>query len=276
MSKYKQNPYYKSRFATATLPPIADRREERELIKMAQSGDQAAMDHLIISNMRFVIRTAAHYSQASDLEFDDLVVEGILGLRTGILKHNNPEIKLISYAVWWIRQHISSACLNYNSVSANRGYIGTERTKHKKLRQHPIWQRYNRGNLAAMPVDDLLSDELVAAIESTPPSIQEYELDKPYEDDINEVLPEELWTIPDFDEDGPYADLLPKIKEAVDALPEKEREALVRYQGLFGLHPMSLTDVGILMGLSKERVRQLKNRAIVRLTLKLKLLRSVQ
>lgn len=276
MSKHKPNPNYKSRFATATLPPISDRREEAALIKMAQAGNQDAMDHLIISNMRFVIRTAAHYNQASELEFDDLVVEGIIGLRKGILKHNNPEIKLISYAVWWIRQHISAACLEYNSVSVNRGFMGTERTKHKKRLQHPIWQRYAKGNLASMPVDDLLSDDLEAAIGSAPPCIMEYELDRPYEDDINEALPEELWTMQEDDGEKAYSEFLPLMKNFVDEIPEKEREALIRYYGLFGTHPMTLSDLGIHMKVSKERVRQLKNKAVVRLTSKLKLLQIKQ
>ena len=248
--------------------------EEVELAQRIREGDQAALDKLVSANLRFVVSVAKQY-QNQGLSLPDLIDEGNLGLIKAAQKFDETRgFKFISYAVWWIRQSILQALaeqarivrLPLNQVgSLNK--IGKELSKFEQEHE----RRPSAEELAErldIPVEKI-SDTLKV-------SGRHVSVDAPFVDGEDNSL---LDVLPN--DDSPMADstltqesLSKEVNRALDQLNPRERDILKMFFGI-GCQEMTLEEIGAKFDLTRERVRQIKEKAIRRLKgQKSKLLKS--
>lgn len=248
--------------------------EEVELAGRIRNGDRAALEKLTKSNLRFVVSVAKQY-QNQGLSLPDLIDEGNLGLIKAAQKFDETRgFKFISYAVWWIRQSILQALaeqarivrLPLNQVgSLNK--IGKELSKFEQEHE----RRPSAEELAErldIPVDKI-SDTLKV-------SGRHVSVDAPFVDGEDNSL---LDVLPN--DDSPMADstltqesLSKEVNRALDQLNPRERDILKMFFGI-GCQEMTLEEIGAKFDLTRERVRQIKEKAIRRLKgQKSKLLKS--
>lgn len=260
-SYYRGNSAFK-RIVTKPLP----RETELKLIKEAQSGNQKAMEWLITANLGFVMAMASTYRNDFGFEYEDLVVEGITGLHQAILDYKECGVKLMSYAVWWIRQRMSKANNEFTSVTVNGGTMNSIRSRNKKIRNHPLWKRYSQGRLHEMTTDELLSDEVDAALNMLSPELREYELDKPAATEASEAwLPPELWEHQDYESSVEGVEQIAKLESLLYMLSDRERDIVAHMYGAFGHPLMTLRETAAVHSISHERVRQIKDAAMKKL-----------
>lgn len=248
--------------------------EEVELARKIKAGDEDALNKLVTTNLRFVVSVAKQY-QNQGLSLPDLIDEGNLGLIKAAQKFDETRgFKFISYAVWWIRQSILQALaeqarivrLPLNQVgSLNK--IGKELSKFEQEHE----RRPSAEELAErldIPVDKI-SDTLKV-------SGRHVSVDAPFVDGEDNSL---LDVLPN--DDSPMADstltqesLSKEVNRALDQLNPRERDILKMFFGI-GCQEMTLEEIGAKFDLTRERVRQIKEKAIRRLKgQKSKLLKS--
>jgi len=246
--------------------PLLDREEEVRLARLAQRGDQAALDHLVRANLRFVVATAKRYI-GHGVPLEDLVNDGNMGLVRAARKFD-PErgFKFISYAVWWVRQAIlQSLANNSRTVRLPVNRAGTvvrvaraSRQLEQELGRVPGAQEIAAHlGVAESEVEDAI------AINTTTVSLDGAFSDDPEERSLVDSLEDENATPPDAQvyEEGLVSDMA----RAVQGLPERERKILQWYFGLGGADPLTLEQIGRKLGYTRERIRQLKEQAIERL-----------
>ena len=240
------------------------REDEVKAINAARKGDQKALDHLITANLRFVVRVAGEYT-GRGLPLSDLIAEGNMGLIRATQTYD-PErgYKFITYAVWWIRQAILSA-LNRQThpVAFPVNQIDDRDMLNKVFAA--LSQEYGR----VPTIDELASEadfstrRVHKALQTSRASVS---LDSPvYEDGdrrFADVFPDDA---PQPDEDVHASRLRDLLHKGLADLPEREAEIINRYFGLDVDNAESLEQVGKRFHISRERVRQLKDRALGRL-----------
>jgi RNA polymerase primary sigma factor len=245
--------------------PLLTREQEIELARRIKQGDQEALDTLVRSNLRFVVSVAKKY-QNQGVALGDLINEGNLGLiRAGQKFDETKGIKFISYAVWWIRQAILQALAEQSRIV--RVPLNRAGALHKiGKRTSALLQELGREPTPEEIAEDLeISEE---EVERTLALSQAHlSLDAPLapgEDSrLLDYLPDQYSPAPD-DETYERA-LAATIEEALSTLKEREAKILRLYFGLDGQEPMTLEEIGSLLGITRERVRQIKERALGRL-----------
>ncbi len=245
--------------------PLLTREQEVELARRIKQGDQEALDTLVRSNLRFVVSVAKKY-QNQGVALGDLINEGNLGLiRAGQKFDETKGIKFISYAVWWIRQAILQALAEQSRIV--RVPLNRAGALHRiGKRTSALLQELGREPTAEEIAEDLDLSE--AEVERTMALSQTHlSLDAPLnpgEDSrLLDYLPDQFSPAPD---DETYERALSvTIEEALSTLKEREAKILRLYFGLDGQEPMTLEEIGSLLGITRERVRQIKERALVRL-----------
>ena len=247
--------------------PLLTHEEETELAIKAKAGDKAARERLISSNLRFVVSVAKKF-RGQGLPLLDLINEGNIGLITAIDKFEPDKgYHFISYAVWWIRQSILKAIPEKSRavrLPLNRSNELMQILKAKKALMHTmetaeptVEDIANETGLDAKLISDLLavSSEMMS-------------FDSPVKK--GEVGSS---TYGDFLEDesaGPETQMMDKaLKEEVssllDILTDKERDIIIKRNGLDGNEAMSLKEIGEGYSLTKERIRQIEKRALEKL-----------
>ncbi len=244
--------------------PLLKPEEEVELARRIKQGDQEALEKLTKANLRFVVSVAKQY-QGQGLSLGDLINEGNLGLLKAANRFDETRgFKFISYAVWWIRQSILQALAEQSRVvrlPLNR--IGALNRIGRVFSM--LEQEFEREPSAA---------EIAAELNMTPKEVHEalriggrhLSLDATLGDDQNRLLD----TLENTDTPPPDQDLMKEslkieIKEALATLDDREAEVLRLYFGLDGEHPMTLEEIGERFRLTRERVRQIKEKALQRL-----------
>ncbi|MDA0683204.1 MAG: RNA polymerase sigma factor RpoD/SigA [Bacteroidetes bacterium] len=239
--------------------------EEVELAQKIKQGDQDALHRLTRANLRFVVSVAKKY-QGQGLTLADLINEGNYGLIKAAQRFDETRgFKFISYAVWWIRQAILQALAEQSRVvrlPLNRiGTISKIRKTSSKLAQ--VHER--------QPNIEELAVELEVDVEKVREALQHtgrhLSMDAPFnEDDDNSLLD----VLPD-DEDVKPDDLLMDeslkidIERALSLLHPREAEITRLYFGIGREHPLTLEEIGQRFGLTRERVRQIKEKALRKL-----------
>ena len=245
--------------------PLITREEEVTLAQRIRKSDQEALDKLVRSNLRFVVSVAKKY-QNQGVSLSDLINEGNLGLIRAAHKFDETKgIKFISYAVWWIRQSILQALAEQSRivrVPLNRAgalhRIGKRAsTLLQELGRQPTHLEIAEG--LDITEEEVAKTMLISQVHLS--------LDAPMtpgEDNrLLDYLPDTTNRTPD--EQTFEKALTEAIEESLSGLKERESKILRLYFGLDGEDPMTLEDIGTLLGITRERVRQIKEKALLKL-----------
>jgi RNA polymerase primary sigma factor len=245
--------------------PLITREEEAELARRIRVGDQSALDKLVRSNLRFVVSVAKKY-QNQGVNLSDLINEGNLGLIRAAHKFDETKgIKFISYAVWWIRQAILQALAEQSRIV--RVPLNRAGTLHRiGKRANTLLQELGREATHAEIAEGMeLTEEEVAKTMAI--SQGHLSLDAPLtpgEDNrLLDYLADDVSLAPD--EQTYEKALTEAIEESLSSLKEREAKILRLYFGLDAEEPMTLEQIGALLGITRERVRQIKEKALSRL-----------
>lgn len=245
--------------------PLLTPEDEIELAIKIRNGDTSALERLVKSNLRFVVSVAKQY-QNQGLSLGDLINEGNVGLMKAARRFDETRgFKFISYAVWWIRQSILQALAEQSRIvrlPLNR--VGTL-NRIGKAYSH-LEQEFERepsaeelANALEMDVEEL-SD--VMKMTGKPMS-----MDAPFsqndENSLHDVLIND--DLPSPDEELMTESLKEEIKRALTILNEREKEVIKLYFGIDTDQPLTLEEIGEKFNLTRERVRQIKEKAIRKL-----------
>jgi len=239
--------------------------EEIELARRAKQGDEKALERLIQANLRFVVSVAKQY-QNQGLPLGDLINEGNLGLIKAAKRFDETRgFKFISYAVWWIRQSILQALAEQSRIvrlPLNR--VGALNKIGKKLSQ--LEQEFERE-----PSTNELAEELDMSVYEVADTLKisgkHISMDAPFvqgeDNKLLDIMPNENDPMPDHR--LMYESLKKDIEEALNTLDPREREVVKLYFGIGYDHPLTLEEIGEKFKLTRERVRQIKEKAIRKL-----------
>ncbi|TRX65685.1 RNA polymerase sigma factor RpoD/SigA [Carboxylicivirga sp. M1479] len=250
--------------------------EEVVLAKKIKQGDNKALERLINANLRFVVSVSKQY-QNQGLSLPDLINEGNLGLIKAAQRFDETRgFKFISYAVWWIRQSILQALAEQARIvrlPLNKiGSINKVNNAFSRLEQD--FQR------------EPTADEIAKILEIAPKEVKEalkvssrhVSMDAPLKKDEDNTLYDVLLSNDSLSPDTHLLDdsLRQEIDRSLATLSTRESDIIKLYYGLGGEPPYSLEEIGKLFNLTRERVRQIKEKAIKRLknTYRSKILRS--
>ncbi len=240
--------------------------EEVELAKKIKQGDQLALEKLTKANLRFVVSVAKQY-QNQGLSLSDLINEGNLGLIKAAQRFDETRgFKFISYAVWWIRQSILQALAEQSRiVRLPLNKVGSLNKINKAFSE--LEQEYERE-----PSPDELAEQLEIPTEEVETTLgvaaRHVSMDAPFvEGEDNSLLDVlENGGTPGTDTALEYAESLRReIERSLSTLTERQCDVIKLYFGIGVEHPMSLEDIGEKFGLTRERVRQIKDKAINKL-----------
>lgn len=238
---------------------------EVELAKRIRAGDEAALEKMVKANLRFVVSVAKQY-QNNGLSLGDLINEGNVGLIKAAMRFDETRgFKFISYAVWWIRQSIMQALAEQARVvriPLNR--IGTLNKLNRTFSQ--LEQEFQREPSA---------EELAEVMEVTPEEVadtlktgsRQVSVNAPFahgeENSLLEVLEDNSEDTPDSSLIGDS--LRTEVQRSLSTLTKKESDVISLYYGLNGEPAMTLEEIGYKFNLTRERVRQIKEKGIRRL-----------
>ncbi len=250
--------------------------EEVILAQKIREGDQAALERLTKTNLRFVVSVAKQY-QNQGLTLGDLINEGNLGLIKAAKRFDETKgFKFISYAVWWIRQSILQAIAEQSRiVRLPLNQVGSLSKISKAFSR--LEQEYERE-----PSPEELADILETTVDKISDTLsnsgRHVSMDAPFVQGEENTLLDVLENA-----DTPHTDsmlinesLSEEIKRSLATLTEREREIIVLFFGLGTNHALSLEEIGEKFNLTRERVRQIKDKALQRLrhTSRSKILKS--
>ena len=245
--------------------PVLSREEEIELARRAKAGDKEAFKKLIESNLRFVVSVASKY-KGYGVPLMDLINEGNLGLIQAA-KRFDPDrgVRFISYAVWWIKQAIMQALAEHSGVVKlplkQASVLFKIRNAYEEL-----FQKLGR---------EPSTEEIAAELDMEPQDIEDVlrvarihlSLEAPINKDEEDTTFLDLMeaTNPSAEEEAIKASLASQIEELLGQLNPRESFIIRCRFGIGTDHPMTLEEIGKILGVSRERVRQIEARALQKL-----------
>jgi RNA polymerase primary sigma factor len=244
--------------------PLISREEEVRLAKEIEAGNEEALETLVRSNLRFVVMVAKKY-QNQGVPLADLINEGNMGLIRAARKFDRTRgVKFISYAVWWIRQAILQALAEQGRTI--RVPLNRANALHKVGRKYAhLLQELGRKPTPAEIAEalDLSREEVERALALSRACIS---LDAPLSGNAETRLHDLDLDVGDrVETDTDEEALRAAIEEAFASLHRREAKILHLYFGLDDQEPMTLEEIGVLLGITRERVRQIKEKALDRL-----------
>jgi len=245
--------------------PLLKGTQEFDLARLIRAGDQDALQELVQRNLRFVISVAKKY-QNRGMALIDLIGEGNVGLLTAARKFDPDQgVKFISYAVWWIRQAILSSLAKQgrtvrvplNRTSDLSRIIKGSEILRQKLRREPMPEEL--AQLTGLTVDVV---QALSALNSG-----DIRLDAPLDPDSDRSLIERFVAEEMTNPEDEYMNrfVSEEIERAIATLPARDAKVLRLYFGLDGGREHTLEEIGSMLGVTRERVRQLRDRALKRL-----------
>ena len=238
--------------------------EEASLTRMIRDGDQAALHRLASANLRFVVSVSKKF-QNQGLPLNDLINEGNVGLIKAARRFDETKgFKFISYAVWWIRQGIMQAIAEQSRiVRLPLNQIGSLIKLNRTFAQ--LEQQFER---------EPSVEELAEVMESTAHSIADVmsksgrhvSVDAPFSSEEDNSLLDVLRSNETETDDALMKESLSQaIRYSLKVLSAREREIITLFYGIGHVHPYSLEEIGVRFSLTRERVRQIKDQALVQL-----------
>ena len=253
--------YLKEVAATHPLPA----KEEVALARRIKKGDMKARAKLVEANLRFVISIAGKH-QNRGLSLAELISAGNLGLIMAADRFDGTKgFKFISYAVWWIRQSIQQTLAEHTHVvrlPVNRMELLQRIFKYTQSRQHEV---------SYCEDEEKMAKELGVSVEMVQDTLMlgrdVWSLDATFGDEDDNSL---MGRVADENQEPPDTPLMQnsltaEIEAVLDTLEERERRILNLYYGLDGAPPMTLEEIGNQFGLTRERIRQIRDRALCKL-----------
>lgn len=239
--------------------------EEVELTRRIREGDQNALNTLVNANLRFVVSTAKQY-QGSGLRLSDLINEGNIGLVKAAKRFDETRgFKFISYAVWWIRQSILQSIseqsrmvrIPLNKIGEISKINKVFSTLEQSLQRPPSTTEIAREL-------DMSSTQVKLALKN---SGRHLSMDAPFQEGESSNLYD---LVSSKDANRPDAGMMmdslkTDLNQALNTLPSRESEIIKLYYGIGESHPKSLSEIGELFDLTRERVRQLREKAVRKL-----------
>ena len=247
------------------LVPLLTRREEIHYVTLAQKGDNSAKEYLVRANLRFVVNVAKKY-QNQGLPLVDLISEGNIGIINAVERFDVTKgYHFISYAVWWIRQSILKAICEKSRMirlPLNRAneLVQVEKTR-KELQGHQSSEPTTKDlstevGLSEANIEQLLSVSRGMVSLDTPAFTDETASIGDFVADEESKNPEEL---------ADDQELKDQINRVLKTLTNKESDIIQRRFGLNGKRALSLKEIGNRYHLTKERIRQIEKKALIRL-----------
>lgn len=237
--------------------------EEVRLFESYQSGDEDAFVNIVFHNLRFVVSVAKKY-QHLGLSLGDLINEGNVGLIKAAHRFDvSKGFKFISYAVWWIRQSILQAINDKGRKIRIPLNLNAVQTKVQKKIDELVQQKERH------PSVEELADALDLKAEVVQRSLDHYRkcrsLDAPVTEDgdvsMVELLQDDSMAAPDHNLSEEESRKL-QVKELLDSLPERQAVVISLYFGLGGSEAMTLESIGDHLGMTRERVRQIRDKGL--------------
>ncbi len=246
-------------------PPLS-RREEELLLQKVKAGDPRAKARLILANLRFVVSVAKRYKFINDVPFEDLIAVGNLGLMRAVRRFQfDRNVRFISYAVWWIRQamiQVISLHTHPIRIPLNRVHLGLklkklEESLNKKLNRKPTLDELaEAAQMKSQELRKFLADSpIVVSMDTTPVDLDE------------DLFLRDVITDPNADpltlaERKAFTE---EIQKVLSVLTEREKIVIKHRFGLQQTRAHTLEEIGKLLGLTRERVRQIEFQAIQKL-----------
>ena len=251
-------------FSDIAKIPMVTAQEEVILTQKIRQGDQAALERLTSANLRFVVSVAKQY-ESSGLTLGDLINEGNLGLIKAAKRFDETKgFKFISYAVWWIRQSILQAINDHARmvrIPANKvGDLSKINKASSELEQH----------LERAATVEEIAEILEVTVEKVAGTLasasRHLSVDAPFSSEEENTLLDVLQN-PESNTDKYIMDdsLRTEISRSLKMLDSRDREIVELFFGLGGSQPLSLEEIGEKFNLTRERVRQIKDKALARL-----------
>jgi len=239
--------------------------EEVELAQRIRAGDQIALEKLTKANLRFVVSVAKQY-QNQGLTLPDLINEGNLGLIKAAKRFDETRgFKFISYAVWWIRQSILQALAEQSRIV--RLPLNKIGSINKINKMYAFLEQENEREPSAEEIAKKLDMTINEVKESMKNSGRHVSMDAPLIEGENSNLYDVLRSgeSPNPDKNLVHESLRIEIERALETLTPREADVVKLYFGLGEHQPMTLEEIGETFDLTRERVRQIKEKAIRRL-----------
>lgn len=252
--------------------PLLTIEEEVDLAQKIRQGDERALERMVLGNVRFVVSVAKKY-QNMGLPLADLISAGNIGLVIAAKRYDETKgTKFCSYAVWWIRQSILQSLAKEGrtvSIPANQLGLLTKMNKTTSCLEQELQRSPSQAEVADRLQETLSQggnvekhlDHLLHAPQQT------VSLNAPVKDDENTSIIETLTdpSAPSPDDGLMRESLHDDINDVLSDLPKSEQNILKMYFGIGHAHSYSMDEIGMRIGLSRERVRQLHNNALTRL-----------
>jgi RNA polymerase primary sigma factor len=246
--------------------PLLTREEEQELGRRILDGDQSARDALVEANLRFVVSVAKHYARRTDSPIMDVINQGNLGLIEAANRFDAERgRKFITYAVWWIRHAI------LKGMSEQSGAMRLPLNKSGAIRR--MWRTIERmrQEMGREPTDKELAAEMKLKVDAITElrilSVGSLSLDAPLALDEDADLSDMVADPADDPalENLHYESLGQEVEMAFGVLTPRESLILQHYFGLNGETKKTLEEIGVMIGLTRERIRQIKEEALGKL-----------
>ncbi|MEJ7809023.1 MAG: RNA polymerase sigma factor RpoD/SigA [Gemmatimonadaceae bacterium] len=252
-------------FAEVSRYPLLNAEQERAMARRIRAGDQDALEELTKRNLRFVVSVAKKY-QNRGLPLIDLIGEGNVGLLTAARKFDPDQgVKFISYAVWWIRQAILSALARQGRtvrVPLNRTADLSRVIKATALLRDKLGREPTPDEISQLTG---ISQDIVQALTSL--NTADVRLDAAVGKDSDRSLIERfsMEEMPNTEEQVINQFRFKELERALETLPPRDAKILRLYFGIEGDREHTLDEIGKMLGVTRERVRQLRDRALKRL-----------
>jgi RNA polymerase primary sigma factor len=240
--------------------------EEVKLATLIKQGDQRALDRLTKANLRFVVSVAKQY-QNQGLSLPDLINEGNVGLIKAAQRFDETRgFKFISYAVWWIRQSILQALAEQSRIV--RLPLNKVGLTNRIQKAYSLLEQQFEREPSAEELADVLEMDLEEVASTLGINARHVSMDSPLSEGEENTLIDVLEN-PNADKTDGELDHNESLKTEIDrslkTLTERQKEVLCFFFGIGVDHPMSLEDIGEKFSLTRERVRQIKDKAITKL-----------